>query len=94
MRVPKTVDEFITAPLVEWEKTVDAMTPEQRGQMSDMLDAIAQKCARAAGYVSHRYGCGCGDHGHNSAVKNANKVLSGVRKALGYTLPKAANVEF
>jgi hypothetical protein len=41
-----------------------------------------------AEYIEQRCLTGCGDQGHDDAVKAANKVLAGVRKAMGFTYPK------
>ena len=86
-RIPRTVDELLTIPPVDWEKCFDTMPNALRGDAAGMLDAFAQRAAEMSGYASGRYGNGCGDQGHDNSVRLAHQVLKGVRRALGYTYP-------
>jgi len=38
------------------------------------------------GYVGARYGFGCGDQGHDMAVKECNKFIAKTKKILGYNV--------
>ena len=49
--------------------------------------STAQLAAWLAFYFSMRGAMGTGDHGHNEAVKYAQKEIIKVRKALGYSYP-------
>ena len=57
------------------------------------LTALSIRAARVATYISMRHGGGCGDQGHSAAVKEQNKIVREVRKALGYTYPEQ-NIQF
>ena len=69
----KAVTIMNKAP-VEWEKVVDRMKSADRNELVTKLEGIAHRAALLAGYVDARYGNGCGDLGHKSAVKSANKA--------------------
>jgi hypothetical protein len=65
--------------------------PQTRARMEDVvneLDAIIEHAARPRGYLEMRHGNGCGDQGHASAVKESNKLVAKIRKALGFVQPK------
>ena len=80
----KAVTIMNKAP-VEWEKVVDRMKSADRNELVTKLEGIAHRAALLAGYVDARYGNGCGDQGHKSAVKSANKAGNIVWcKAFGY----------
>lgn len=53
------------------------------------LQAVIQRATLVTAYLEHRYLTGCGDQGHDDSCKAANKALTGVRKALGYSIPSA-----
>ena len=80
-----------TAP-VSFDELVGRLTVEELRDLVQYADTLLQRLAWKAGYLEARYGCGCGDQGHDAAVKNANKWLRGVRKAIGYSLPDAAAI--
>lgn len=79
-----SADTFMLLPPVEMQAAADAMTTERRGEIVRQLEAIAAVAAFAAGYMSARYGEGCGDQGHVYAVKTANRAKRLTRKAFGY----------
>lgn len=90
MKISPEVKEFIEViPLVDLQETVNPMTMEGRRKIIDELDAVIQRAARIRGYVDMRYGSGCGDQGHVAGVKESNKLVNKIRKALGFTYPKA-----
>jgi len=69
----------------ELEAFVDQLNTEERRLLSEHCESIAASAAFTASYLSERYGYGCGDQGHDDAVKAANKVRRIVRcKAFGY----------
>ena len=63
---------YNTAPM-NYEKKVDRMTKREREDLRRMMEGIAEKAAFLAGYLDMRHGAGCGDQGHTSAVKRANR---------------------
>lgn len=69
------------------EAKADAMSSADRGRLAQELQNVALAAVWRSAYLDARYGSGCGDQGHASAVKAANKQLTGTRKALGFTYP-------
>ncbi len=54
-------------------------------QLRRALESMAQRAAWLATYADMRHGLGCGDQGHDSAVKAANKTSKLVWcKGFGY----------
>lgn len=49
--------------------------------------ALAQGAAMLSAYADARGAAGCGDSGHEAAIKHAQKRLKAVRRAMGYTAP-------
>lgn len=69
------------------ESTVDQLDAHVLQCLEKEAAAVSQRAAWVSEYLSLRGASGCGDHGHDEAVKGANKYLKKVRKALGYTYP-------
>lgn len=70
---------------VDWEKTVDKLTTRERDDLRRELEGISERAAMLAGYLDERHGYGCGDQGHEKAVKRANGNGKTVwMKAFGY----------
>ena len=74
------------------EKHIDSLSSVERGELAEELSGQIQRLVWNWGYMESRYGSGCGDQGHRSAVKNANRVLRQVRKAMGYTYPERGEI--
>lgn len=65
---------------VDWEKTVDAMSSDERYELKRELEGIAERALSLAGYLYARF-----DRGHSSAMKQANRNGKIVwMKAFGY----------
>ncbi len=88
---PSIIQMIDWAP-VELEPFCDSTTPEQIRNCRETLEMVLQAAAWKHGYLSHRYGDGCGDQGHADSVKEANRTLREVRKALGFTMPDSAAI--
>lgn len=82
---------YETAP-VELQGKVDAMNGIVRGEVAKELECVALTAVWRAAYVEARYGSGCGDQGHETAVRDANKLLVKVRKAMGFTYPEKGTI--
>ncbi len=82
----KAADQWKAGPGFDHFPAVDNR-PTMDEAISE-LDATIQGLTRLRGYLDARYGHGCGDQGHTDAVKEANRLTTKVRKALGYTYPK------
>jgi hypothetical protein len=66
--------------------------PDNRARLQSLeqaLEGITTGAARLAAYLGQRHGYGCGDQGHDQAVRESNKVVANVRRALGYTITHA-----
>ena len=61
-------------------------TPGCLEALEQALEGIATGAARLATYIGQREGHGCGDQSHEAAVKESNKVVAKVRRALGYNV--------
>jgi hypothetical protein len=82
-----TVD-LINAPALSWQEIIDKQLEQDAGIESLNaavweLDALIQKATRLRGYVAAR--CN-GDH--LAGVKESNKLVRPIRKALGFTVPR------
>lgn len=64
------------------------MRSEEKQALSSWLAQASIHAARLMAYVETRYGMGCGDQGHQAAVKTSNRTVAKVRRALGFTYPK------
>jgi hypothetical protein len=60
------------------------MTDDEKRQLGDHFEGLAVNAARIAAYLEQRHGSGCGDQGHEKAVKEQNRVARKVRQAMGY----------
>lgn len=57
------------------------------------LEALCERASFLAKYLEARKGTiGCGPKSHEASVKFANKQLVKVRRALGFSLPKAGEI--
>lgn len=76
-----------TSP-VGLQAKADAMTASDRGRLGEQLQTVAITAAWRSAYLDARYGSGCGDQGHDDAVKAAYRVSIALRKAFGFTYPE------
>ena len=79
--------ELLNAPPNEWEERASKLNDMEKQDVEHDLSALIQRATLLESYVSHRWNTGCGDQGHNKAAKKANKTLTAVRRALGYSYP-------
>lgn len=73
----------------DWGNHLDSynLTSGDLSEISDYLTAKSVLLAELAGYVDRRGGAGCGDDGHEEALKKAQKDRKKIRKAIGYSYP-------
>ena len=84
-RAELIVQEMIKhTPRNEWG---DAFPVELAQHISDYASQLSALAAEIMGYADARGGNGCGDSGHDEAMKQAQKERKKVRAALGYTYP-------
>ena len=75
---------ILNAAPVKLDGMTSKLTTTERGDACRELEGLAAKAAFVSAYLSARYGEGCGDQGHDYAVKCANRARRLVRKAFGY----------
>ena len=80
--------KILEAAPIEWPELVKALPSSEMLELSRWLDSVSEGAARLSAYVEARGGSGCGDSGHDRAVKAQNRRAAKVRRALGYTFPK------
>lgn len=80
--------KILKRPIAEWPLAILATKTNLYDVETD-LAALIQRAALLHGYLSHRYNTG-GDKGHKASAQQANRELVMVRKALGYSDPKAS----
>jgi hypothetical protein len=56
-------------------------------EMERECDALIQRASLLSTYLGARGADGCGDHGHEVALRYAQKQVKRIRKAIGYTYP-------
>lgn len=70
---------------VEWEATAERLTTDERDRLRQELELITERAGMFAAYLDERHGYGCGDQGHEKAIKAANKTGKIIWcKAFGY----------
>ena len=99
----ETIMRIADLTMMEWQGAADRLlsktlpgvgdipTPNRRippSELIDTMDTMIERLARFREYLNTRYGHGCGDQGHKSAVKEQNKMARKIRAALGFTYPK------
>lgn len=86
--ITETTTRLAGCSFTDWEKLVPAL-PEGVTIQDIDTNATAQavQFATLAAYAAYRGGAGCGDHGHEAAMKAAHKAEKRIRKALGYSYP-------
>ena len=64
----------ITMPACDLQEFTDGLTTEERRLLAEQCERIATHAGFVAKYIEERYGYGCGDQGHEDALKAANKA--------------------
>lgn len=87
------VESLLNMAPVDFQKYVEEMQKEDLDETRRLLEGIAERCAFLAGYLDERYGYGCGDQGHEKAVKTGNKHSRAVwMKVFGYNAHHNLNI--
>lgn len=87
-----TAIELLALPPVVWNDHLSEMSIEERQEIASSLSHILERAALAHGYIDGRFLFGDGTH--ERGVKAGNALRAKVRKALGFTYPKAAEFTF
>ena len=78
---------------VEWEKIIDKIKVNERRGLAKELEGISKRAGILAAYIEERYGYGCGDQGHEAAVKKMNRAGKMIHmKVFGYTAYHNLNI--
>jgi len=84
------VDNFLEMAPVYWDRMTTNTTPEGLVDAVRDLDARIQQMARLRGYLDTRFSYpNDGPREHSKAVKESNRLVREVRRALGFAQPKA-----
>lgn len=65
----------------------DKLKTSEVSELETQANVWANNAIFAQGYMLARGVAGCGDDGHEEAMKKAHKYLAKVRKAMGFTVP-------
>ena len=86
---------LLRLPCVKWEEALRRVTDDEWQHISSCLDGLAVRAAMLREYGDCRRGGYCGDHKeHGTAVTYSLRTRRAVRKALGFTTPKAGEFRF
>jgi hypothetical protein len=73
------------AALVDLDAIAASLSKNELQDVTNWLEGQMQYHARIWAYLSARHGSGCGDQGHDEAVKQQNKAVCHVRRMIGFT---------
>lgn len=59
---------------IDWRKAIERLHTDERDEMRRKLEAISERAGMLAAYIDERHGYGCGDQGHDKAVKEMNRA--------------------
>lgn len=75
---------ILTLAPVDLQEHVNGLSTEERRSLCEQIEVISDRAAFVSQYLGERHGYGCGDQGHDDAVKAANKARRKVRNAFGF----------
>lgn len=93
----ETMKRWLERPPAEWSQAtcyeMESKTDYQK--LCRELDGLACNAAMLSAYLETRMGVVCtGQKPHEDAVKDANKRLVKIRRALGFSYPESGMFEF
>ena len=83
------IDMVDNIPRSRWGNHLERLNLNSR-DIQELASEASSLCAitgELSEYFEWRGAAGCGDHGHDDALKKAQKRRKKVRKALGYSYP-------
>ena len=86
---PQTI---MNTPPAKMADVADNLSGPEMREAVDALQHIALSAVWRYAYLDARYGNGCGDQGHDAAVRDANRQMTACRKAMGFSYPAAAAI--
>ena len=84
--------KIMDLPLCEMSDLADHLSWAEMDDAIHWLQDAAGRAVWRAAYLEMRYGNGSTDQGHLAASKEANRQLTAVRKAMGFSYPQAGKV--
>lgn len=84
--VERVIEEMLgsVSGIEGWGDAIQGLSAGNLCRVEDELDRRSVRFAQMAAYVAARGANGCGDSGHEYAMKEMQKRREKVRKALGY----------
>jgi hypothetical protein len=86
--------KLLKLPPAEWSQAMNyPWTPERQGDwdcVGDVLDSQATRRVLLSGYIFARVN----GQNHSQSVRAANRKLVKIRRAIGYSYPKAGMIVF
>lgn len=86
-KVEQAAALLLSIPRRDWENLIGNTKESGWQDLEHHLDGLAQNASMLSEYLGQRGSYGCGDHGHEDALKAANSKLKKIRQAMGYTHP-------
>jgi hypothetical protein len=81
----RAVEKLLSIAPIEYRSCIEKMPRQDMEGAQRLLEGLAERAAMLAGYLDERHGYGCGDQGHEKAVKTMNKYGRTVwMKIFGY----------
>lgn len=74
-------------PLERIRRTTDRLSQAERSEWCSAIESDLQSAAFLLAYLEDRGVAGCGDNGHESAVKAGERQKKQVRRIVGFTNP-------
>lgn len=87
LHATNTLRDFISVGTNQWDILVKELDNSEIQKIDSMAMSESVICAMLSTYLGHRGSNGCGDDGHEEAMKQAEKMRKRARKAVGYSYP-------
>jgi len=86
-RTKALVNKSLKLTIADADKWVTRLTDIEKQALERTMFHAAVNFAVWSEYMSYRGAAGCGDCGHDSAIKAAEKMRKRVRKVFGHAYP-------
>jgi len=84
--VSPTLEKILRASRNEWAAAIEGLSDQEKSRAGYEADGLAATLAEVGEYLDWRGVAGRGDHGHDRAIKEAEKRNRKVRRAMGYNV--------
>ncbi len=82
-----SITRLLKAPLAQVPQYINSSRMDLPALECDLHDLV-QRAVLIAEYIGTRYNTGTGEKSHEKAAERANRTLTKVRKAMGFTYPE------